>query len=1123
MKCPKCQFVNPEHSVFCGDCGAPLDVTCPNCGSTPPPGFKYCNKCGFDRRKPSKRPPKDLAFDQKLEKIQKYIPRGLTEKILSQRDKIEGERKQVTVMFCDMEGFTNFVERLGPEDAYGIMDEVYEILIHKVHDYEGTVNEMTGDGIMALFGAPIALEDAPQRAIRSAYAIHREMARFSETIKQEKQGLRPLKMRIGIHTGTVVVGALGNDLRVEFKAVGDTVILSSRMEGLAEPGCTYVTEDTFRLTEGIFRFEALGEHAVKGKTDAVKVFRVIGPSTQRTRFDVSAERGLTPFIGRERELEILLDGFERTKTGRGQAISIISEAGIGKSRLLYEFRKAVVNEDITFMEGKCLSYSRAVAYHPIIDIVKSNFDIIEGDNDLEIREKLQQGLKILGADEALTLPYLLELLGVMESGVESVTMSSESRKYRIIEALNRIAIKLSQIRPLIIAIENLHWIDKGSEDSLKALLENISGEKIFIIFTYRLEYVHTWGAKSYHSQVNLNRLSNRESIAMVSHLLGTKEIDRELEGVILEKTEGVPFFIEEFIKTLKDLKIVERIKNKYQLTKNLQRMAIPSTIQDVIMARVDSLPDGAKKVLQIGSVIEREFSFELIKQTYEFSEKELLSQLSVLKDAEIIFERGIYPESIYIFKHALIQEVVYDSILSRKKKALHSIIGQAIEQLNKDNLHEYYGVLAEHFISGGNFKYGAKYSRLASKKSEKAASLVDGIEYAKKRIKCLERMTQTDVVQKEIIDARTLLGLYYVQMGYHTEAKESVIPVVDVAIMHDYKRRLSQIYTILGTYNYLVQENFPEAFNNLEKALKISEELNDIVSSLFANFWLAIVRSVNCEYEKAAYHIEKALEINVMAESLWGISIIKSNLSFFIYYFQGKVNKSYQTSDDALHTANESGDIFSKAMAFVCHGISCCGKGLFEKANMYLSEGCEYCEKINLIIFNAIAQFYLGEIHFETREFKEAKKNYDKAIQILEHNRIIPSWKNIFKTALLKIKLSNKEKDFDLKSLYSIANENKVKLWDGWIHGCIAEILLKIDNDHIAEAETWLNKAIEIDKSNGVYLNLGSNYALYAELLKRNGDNFKAKEKLNKAIEIFRNCGAEGWAEKYENELASLP
>lgn len=429
MQCPKCQFDNREEAAFCSECGYNFDIVCPECKNSNRLGAKFCDKCGHDLTHPSEFPPKDLSFDEKIDKIQRYLPKGLTEKILSQRNKIEGEKKQVTVMFCDLEGYTPLVENIGAEEAYAIMDDVYEILIHKVHDYGGTVNEMTGDGIMALFGAPIALEDAPQRAIRSAYAIHQEMVRFSDKFKQEKQGIPPLKMRIGIHTGPVVVGTLGNDLRVEFKAVGDTVNLASRMEGFAEPATTYVTAETFKLTEGFFRYESMGEKEIKGKTEPENVYRVIGPSSRRTRFDVSAERGLTAFVGRERELELLLDSFERSKSGRGQAFSIMAEAGVGKSRLLYEFRKTVLNEDVIFLEGKCLSYSSGLAYHPIIDVLKANFNINDGDSDINTRAKVERGLTAIEGDDDWTKPYLLDLLSVKDSELDQSSLTLEATIY----------------------------------------------------------------------------------------------------------------------------------------------------------------------------------------------------------------------------------------------------------------------------------------------------------------------------------------------------------------------------------------------------------------------------------------------------------------------------------------------------------------------------------------------------------------------------------------------------------------------------------------------------------------------------------------------------------------------
>jgi len=1122
MKCPKCESDNREGVNFCEECGAKFEFVCPSCKAKIPIGKKFCGECGQNLTLHSEQAPKEFSFDRKIEKIQKYLPKGLTQKILSQRNRIEGERKQVTVMFCDMEGFTPLSELLGIEETYAIIDQVYEILIHKVHDYEGTVNEMTGDGIMALFGAPVALEDAPQRAIRSSLAIHREMAKFSDQFKREKKDVPPIKMRIGIHTGPVVVGTVGNDLRVEFKAVGDTVNLASRMEGQADPGTTYMTEDTFKLTEGLFRFEALGEKQIKGKKAPIKVYRAIAPSTSRTRFDVSAERGLTPFVGRERELELLLDGFERAKAGRGQAFSIVSEAGIGKSRLLYEFRKAVSSADVMFLEGRCLSYSSGVAYHPVIDILKANFDIRQGEGDSEIREKVKRGLKIIGLDEASSLPYLLELLSVKDSGIDKTPLSPEARKDRILEALKRIVLRGSEVRPLIMAYEDLHWVDKSSEDVLKYILESIPAARVLMIFTYRSEFVHTWGGKSYHSQVTLNRLSNRESLAMVTHILDTEQIDSDLEDLILDKAEGIPFFIEEFIRALKELEIIEKSDNRYCLAKDIHDLRLPSTIQDVIMARVDSLPDGAKEVLQTGATIEREFSYELIKQVTGLSEKELMFNLSALKDSELLYERGIYPQSIYIFKHALTREVVYDSILSKRKKKLHEEIGYSIEALYKENIHEHYGVLSEHFISGENYEKGAKYCRLAGKKAEKAASFTNAIEYTRKRICCLEKLPPKADVPKRIIDARSSLGLYMFQMYYFIEAKEAIEPIMDLAIKSGYERRLSQIYTIMGTYKYWVEEDLPRALKYLEDAFKISEELNNVVSLFFSSGWLGIAFSNNCEFEKGLHYLEKTIDINIAADNLWGISTMKSCASIYVYYLSGKINQGYQTSYEAIRLAEKSGDIFSKAIAYTSHGISFYGKGFFEKATESILKGADFCEKINLLQWNGFAQFNLGEIYFDIGEYQKSEAHYGKAIWLFEQNRSSPSTANLAKLGLVRTRVMKNEENVNLESIYNNEYESHYKIHDGWKARYLCEILLYIDDQHLFDSEDWIKKAIKADKKNGMMLHLGKNYAIYAYLLNRKDERSKAKKNMCKAIEIFKECGADGWVDKYEKELAQL-
>ncbi len=922
VKCPKCQFENPDGIKFCGECGTKLEILCPHCNYSNPPRFKFCGECGQKLSINSEPPPKDLSFDEKLEKIQKYLPKGLTEKILSQRDKIEGERKQVTVMFCDMVGFTALSEKIGPEEAYSIMDQIYEILIHKVHDFEGTVNEMTGDGIMAVFGAPIALEDAPQRAIRSALAIHWEMVKFSDKVRDGSRIL-PVKMRIGIHTGLVVVGTLGNDLRVEFKAVGDTVNLASRMEGLAEPGTTYVTEETFKLTEGLFRFEGLGDRLIKGKEKPIKVYRVLAPSTSRTRFDVSSEFGLTPFVGRERELELLLNGLERAKTGRGQAFSIVAEAGLGKSRLLYEFRKAIANENVIFLEGKSLSYSRNAAYHPVIDILKSNFRIGESDSEVVIKEKVTKALKTVNAEEASTLPYFLDLLSVKESGIDKISISPEAKKARTIEALKQIVLKGSELRPFIMAIEDLHWIDNSSEESLKYLFEGITGARVLLIFSYRPEFIHTWGGRSYHSHVTLNRLSNRESLAMVSYLLDTEKIERNLEELMLEKTEGVPFFIEEYIRSLKDLKVIEEKDNTYYLTEESQTLAIPSRIHDVIMARVDSLPEGVKESLQIGSVIGREFSHKLLKEVIEVTEQELLISISILKDSELIYERGIYPESTYIFRHALTQESVYQSLLKSARQKYHRIIAETLEQHFLQTTEVQPELLGYHYTEADLAEKAIPYLQKAGELSVQRFANIEAIAHLNKGLELLETLPETDKRIQQELDMHLSLALALVATkGFASQEVEQVY--IRSRELCQQVGETKQLFNVLCGLNmlYTIRMEYQTAQELGEQLLTLAKHQADSELLLEAHFRLGRLLFFMDEYRTALKHLEKGIALYDMEQHHthavhYGQDPGAGCFGFAAWVFLelGYPDQGKQKVQEALCLAQQVGHPFSLAIA----------------------------------------------------------------------------------------------------------------------------------------------------------------------------------------------------------------
>ena len=1058
-------------------------------------------------------------LEQAAEKPKAPYPKHLADKILASRPSIEGERKQVTVIFADVSVFSPSPNKLDPEDELNYTGQCLGMIADETHRYEGTITQFHAGGVIAFFGAPIAHEYAPQRGLYAALGIQERLKSYADQLKGE--GIE-LEVRIGVNTGPIVITSIGDDLSIEYTSVGDTVGLASHMNQSAQPGTILASENTYGLTRDYFEYEPAGSVEIKGKRKPLKSYRVLGLGKARTRLRAAMSRGLTPLVGRERELELLIDAFERAREGQGQALSIMGEAGVGKSRLLYEFKNAVVNKDVTFLEGRCLPYSRGVAYHPIIDCLKSTFDIREGDDDIQVTEKVKQGLALIKLEEANTLPYLLELLSVKDSGIDSLSMSAEGHRDRTMAAITRLVLKGSESRPFIAAIEDLHWVDKSTEETLKLLLNSISGARVLLIFTYRPDYLHTWGARSYHSQIALNKLSNRESLTMVSHILGTEEIDRELQELILKKTEGIPFFIEEFVRSLRDLGVIERKENRYYINKDVKDLVIPSTIQEVIMTRVDLLPDAAKAVLQTGSVIEREFSYDLIKRVMRMSEQELLSHLSELKDSELMYERGIYPQSTYIFKHALTHEVVYDSILKNTKKRLHNEIGGALEEIHKDNLDEYYAILAEHFIAGASYDKAVQYCRLAERKAEKAASINDTVTYAQKRVACLEKLPRTEEVLRKIVDARTTLGLYLTTINHAIEAKEAVEPVVGLALKLDYKRRISQVYSILGWYSGWVEEDYPRARRYLTDGLRIAEELNDLPSLAIVNLYLGLVLSMNCEYEKASYHFGKALEINTAANRLWGIASIKSVIAGWVYNWQGKINDGFKESHEALQIAEESGDIYSKAWGYTYHGHSCYHKGFLREAEEYLVKGINFSERINDPALQGGFRFYLGETYLLMGKHVQAKEVLEKGISLLEQSRILPSVLNVSRLALALVKILGGDVDIELEPLYRCQATNKTKAWKGYTQRYLSAILMNIDKKHFPEAESWIRKAIEDDSKNGTRFFLAQDFAHYGELCKRKGDLAMAKENLSKAIEIFKECGADGWVKKYEEELAKM-
>jgi class 3 adenylate cyclase/pimeloyl-ACP methyl ester carboxylesterase len=712
MKCPKCGSENRQKAKFCNDCGIKFELICPECKSVCKLSAKYCDHCGT---KVSLTGPDLTPLDEKIDKIQRYLPQGLTQKILAQRDRIEGERKNVTVLFCDMAGFTTLSDQLDPEETYSIMDRVMETLIHKVHDYEGTVNKMMGDGLMALFGAPIALEDGPRRAILSAFAIHEAMAEFSQGLAAERPEFPPIQMRIGINTGPVVVGTVGNSLRVEFTAVGDTVNLASKMESLAEPGTTYVTENTHQSTVAFFIFEALGEQKIKGKRKPVSMYKVISPGDKIDRFEASLVRGLSAFVGREPELNTMMDRFGAVQEHRGQTVFIHGEAGIGKSRLVHEFKQQSMQSGARWLTGRSTSYGKNITHLPMLDIVKDLMSIRESDPVELILKKIETNVLAISEKLDWTIPFIRFFLALDPGDRKVEEMVPAQRSGRANEALQALISETSQAGPVVLLIEDLHWIDEQSESVIRYLLERIASSKVMVILTYRPGYTPSFGSQAYFTDIPLQRLRIVQSENLVKSFLGSENIPQRFQELVIKKAEGNPLFIEELCRSLIEDGTLERSETGYELKKPLDKILIPGTIEDVIMARIDRLPEESKEALQVASVIGREFTVRMLERVSGLSQS-LKQSLGQLRAIELIYEKTLYPELEYMFGHALTHDVAYQSLIRQRQKELHRRVGEVMETLYADLLPEFYETLAWHFQRAEDWVKTTYYLVMSAKK-----------------------------------------------------------------------------------------------------------------------------------------------------------------------------------------------------------------------------------------------------------------------------------------------------------------------------------------------------------------------------------------------------------------------
>jgi class 3 adenylate cyclase/predicted ATPase len=693
-----------------------------------------------------------------------WTPPHLAERIraeqaaLEARGATDGERKTITALFADLKGSTALIEGLDPEEARAIIDPALQLMMDAVHQYDGYVAQALGDGIFALFGAPLAHEDHPQRALYAALRMQEAMRRYADTLRAK--GYPPLLMRVGINTGEVVRRSIRkDDLHADYVPIGHSTNLAARMEQLANPGSIVVSAYTHRLTDGYFAFKDLGPTQIKGVEEALNIYEVLSVGPLRTRLQVSARRGLTRFVGRQSEMEQLQRALEHAKAGHGQIVGTMGEPGLGKSRLFYEFKLLSLSGCLV-LDAYSVSHGKATAYLPVIELLKSYFDIQASDDERKRREKVAGKVVILERTLEEILPYLYALLGIEEQPSPLQQMDPQIRRRRTFEALKKLFLRESLNQPLILIFEDLHWIDSETQGFLDVFSESVASAKLLLLTNYRPEYRHERGQKTYYTQLRLAPLGTAEAEELLTFLLGADASLTPVKQLILEKTQGTPFFMEEIVQTLIEEGVLTRDAGGAHSCAPLPtELHLPTTVQGILAARIDRLASDEKALLQQLSVIGREFPLSLVRQVIPQPEAELYRLLASLQRKEFLYEQPAIPEVEYLFEHALTQEVAYSSVLVERRKALHEQTAHAIAILYRDELDEHYVELAHHYSRSNNTEKAIEYLQKAGQQAIQRSAHAEALPYLTAALEVLKTLPDTRERAHQELTLLVMLGV----------------------------------------------------------------------------------------------------------------------------------------------------------------------------------------------------------------------------------------------------------------------------------------------------------------------------------------------------------------------------
>jgi class 3 adenylate cyclase/tetratricopeptide (TPR) repeat protein len=1073
---------------------------------------------------PASAPISPPVTDQKPPPLS-YTPTYLTEKILTSRSALEGERKQVTVLFADLKDSTELIRDLDPEDAQKLLDPAIHIMMDAVHRFEGTVNQVLGDGIMALFGAPIAHEDHALRACYAALAMQAAMPDHTEAVLRT-HGI-PLQMRVGLNAGEVVVRTIGNDLHMDYSAVGPTTHLAARMEQLARPGSVMLTAATWRLIEGFVRGKALGPIPVKGMTEPVEVFELTGASTIKRRLQAAVARGLTTFVGRDTEIEALQQALDQARSGHGQVVAAVGEAGVGKSRLVYEFVHSHRTHGWLVLEGAAVSYGKATPYLPVVDLLKRYCHIEEGDDGRTIRAKVTG--QIMTLDETLheAIPALLSLLEALPEESPFRQLEPPQRRQRTLEALKRVLLSESQVQPLLLVFEDLHWIDSETQALLDSLVESLPTAKLLLLVNYRPEYQHDWGRKTYYTQLRLDPLLPESADAFLAALLGDDPSLETLKSLLIERTEGNPFFLEESVRTLVETQVLAGESGAYCLVRELPTIEVPATVQAILAARIDRLPQDEKQLLQTAAVIGTEVPFTLMQAIAELPDEALYRGLTHLQTAEFLYETSLFPERVYTFKHALTHDVAYESLLHERRRVLHARIVEVLESRLGDRVTEQVEYLAYHALRGEVWDKALLYFRQAGNKALEQSVYREAESFFEQALDAVQHMPDSRDTTAQSIDLRCDLRNALIPLGEYDRILDHLRTAESLAETLDDPHRLGQITCYLCA-DCLTMDDYDQALVAGHRSRTLATSHEDVEILAVANTYLGRIYMARGEYPRAMDLLQQtidALEGELRYAHFGQLALLSVLAGGFLAWCHADVGtfaEGIAIGEDGVRIAASVDHPFSLAFACYMAGYVALRHGNVAKAIAVLERGLTRCQEAHLPLMSPLVTSFLGSAYALGGRVADALPLLGQTMQQrAESNRIHRilglelseaylligrlADAHMLATRTLAFSRERQERNFQARAL--------------WLLG---EIYTHRDPSEIDQAETHYRQALALADELGMRpLQAHCHHGL-GTLYRQTGQAEQARAELSTAIEMYREMEMTFWVPETEAALAEM-